>query len=255
MAKDLLGKTALVTGGARGIGRAIALKLGAAGALVAVNYASNAEAARRTVAEVAAAGGQAFAVQARIGEPGAIEALAASLDAELVARTGEPGLDILINNVGAAERGRIGEATPELFDRAIAINLKAPFFVTQALLPRLRESGRVINISTGGTRTPSGDFVTYTMAKAGLELFTTVLARELGPRRIAVNAVLPGYTRTDQVAATVDDPRKADAIAAQIAFGRLGEPDDIADIVHALASPAGRWVTGQFIEASGGFRL
>jgi len=255
MAKDLEGKAALVTGGARGIGRAIALKLGASGALVAVNYAANAEAAQRTVADIEAAGGEAFAVQARIGEPGAIEALARGLDTELARRAGETGLDILVNNVGAAEYGRIDDATPELFDRAIAINLKAPFFVTQAMLPRLREGARIINISTAGTRLASGDFVTYSMAKAGLEMLTTVLAKELGPRKIAVNAVLPGYTRTDQVAATLSNPETAEAIAGQVAFGRLGEPEDIGDFVCALASPAGRWVTGQFIEVSGGFRL
>jgi NAD(P)-dependent dehydrogenase (short-subunit alcohol dehydrogenase family) len=255
MATDLEGKTALVTGASRGIGRAIALRLGAAGALVAVNYAGDGEAAQRTVADIEAAGGRAFAVQARIGEPGAIETLVHRLSAELVRRAGSADLDILVNNVGAAERGRIDDATPELFDRAIAINLKAPFFVIQAMLPRLREGARIINISTAGTRLASGDFVTYSMAKAGLEMLTTVLAKELGPRKIAVNAVLPGYTRTDQVAETLSNPQTAKALAGQIAFGRLGEPEDIGDFVCALASPAGRWVTGQFIEVSGGFRL
>jgi NAD(P)-dependent dehydrogenase (short-subunit alcohol dehydrogenase family) len=255
MAKDLEGKTALVTGAGRGIGRAIARKLGAAGALVAVNYAADAAAAQRTVADIEAAGGAAFAARARIDQPGAPAVLAAALDAELTRRTGGSGLDILVNNVGAAERGRIDDATPELFDRAIGVNLKAPFFVIQALLPRLREGARIINISTAGTRLASGDFVTYSVAKAGLEMLTTVLAKELGPRRIAVNAVLPGYTRTDQVAATLSDPKTAAALAAQVAFGRLGEPEDVGDFVCALASPAGRWVTGQLIEVSGGFRL
>lgn len=255
MAKDLEGKTALVTGGSRGIGRAIALKLGAAGALVAVNYARDDATAEDAVTEIEAAGGGAFALRARIDTPEGLAALGAGLDAELARRTGDVGLDILVNNVGAAEHGRIDAATPELFDRAIAINLKAPFFVIQSLLPRLRDGARIINISTAGTRLASGDFVTYSIAKAGLEMLTTILAKELGPRRIAVNAVLPGYTRTDQVAATLSDPQTAAALAAQVAFGRLGEPEDVGDFVCALASPAARWVTGQFIEVSGGFRL
>jgi NAD(P)-dependent dehydrogenase (short-subunit alcohol dehydrogenase family) len=255
MTRDLEGKTALVTGASRGIGRAIAVRLGAAGALVAVNYATNAEAAAEAVAAVESAGGRAFALPARIGEPGAIETLAKGLERELTARTGEAGLDILVNNIGVAERGSPADCTPEVFDRAITNNLSGPFFVTQALLPRLRDDGRVINISTTGVRIAGADFSAYVIAKAGLEMFTRILAKYLGPRRIAVNTVCPGYTRTDQVAATLADPAVAKALTDAVLFGRLGEPEDIADAVYALASPAGRWITGQTVEASGGFRL
>jgi NAD(P)-dependent dehydrogenase (short-subunit alcohol dehydrogenase family) len=255
MTNDLAGKTALVTGGGRGIGRGIAVRLGAAGALVAVNYARDAKAAQATVAAIEAAGGQAFAVQAQIGAPGAVEQLAATLEAELVRRTGEAALDILVNNIGVAELGTTADCSPEVFDRAIANNLRAPFFVTQAVLPRLRDGGRVINITSTATRIAGPHFAAYCIAKAGLEMFTKILAKDLGPRRITVNAVAPGYTRTDQVAETVNDPVKAKALADGTLFGRLGEPEDIADVVHALASPAGRWVTGQLIEASGGLHL
>jgi NAD(P)-dependent dehydrogenase (short-subunit alcohol dehydrogenase family) len=255
MTKDLAGKTALVTGASRGIGRGIAIRLGVAGALVAVNYATNGAAAADTVAAIEAAGGQAFALQAQLGSPGAIEALAAELGAELGRRTGEAGLDILVNNIGVAERGKPADCTPEVFDRAIANNLRTPFFLTQALIPRLREDGRVINISTTGTRIAGADFAAYCIAKAGLEMFTRILAKELGDRRITVNAVSPGYTRTDQVAGTLSDPATVKALEDAILFGRLGEPEDIGEAVYALASPAGRWITGQIVEASGGFRL
>jgi NAD(P)-dependent dehydrogenase (short-subunit alcohol dehydrogenase family) len=255
MDKDLNGKTALVTGGARGIGRGIAVRLGAAGALVAVNYASNAEAAEATVAAIEAAGGQAFALRARLGEPGAVEGLVAGLASELTRRTGEPGLDILVNNIGVAEYGKPGDCSPEVFDRAIANNLRTPFFLTQALMPQLRDGGRVINISTTGTRIAGADFAAYCIAKAGLEMFTRILAKDLGPRRIAVNVVSPGYTRTDQVAASLSNPATVKALEDGTLFGRLGLPEDIGEVVCALASPAGRWITGQIIEASGGFRL
>jgi NAD(P)-dependent dehydrogenase (short-subunit alcohol dehydrogenase family) len=255
MTKDLAGRTALVTGASRGIGRGIAIRLGAAGALVAVNYAADSGAAAETVAAIEAAGGQAFALQARLGAPGAIEALAGALEAELVRRTGEAGLDILVNNIGVAERGTPADCSPEVFDRAIANNLRTPFFLTQALIPRLREEGRVINISTTGTRIAGADFAAYCIAKAGLEMFTRILAKELGRRGITVNAVSPGYTRTDQVAETLSDPATVKALEDAILFGRLGRPEDIGEAVYALASPAGRWITGQIVEASGGFRL
>ena len=255
MTKDLDGMTALVTGGGRGIGRGIALRLGAAGALVAVNYADNGLAAEDTVRSIETAGGQAFPLKARLGEEGAIKTLADALASELTRRTGQAWLDILVNNVGRAEFGTIATTAPDLFDRAITNNLHVPFFVTQALLPRLRDGGRVINISTAGTRIAGSEFAAYCIAKAGLEMFTQILAKDLGARRITVNTVAPGYVRTDQVAATVNDPAKAKMLEDATLFGRLGNPDDIADFVYALVSSSGRWVTGQRIEAGGGFRM
>jgi NAD(P)-dependent dehydrogenase (short-subunit alcohol dehydrogenase family) len=255
MTKELSGKTALVTGGSRGIGRGIALRLGAAGALVAVNYAENAEAAHDTVKMIEAGGGQAFALKARIGDDGAIDALASALMTELAQRNGEPWLDILVNNIGRAEYGLVATTSPEMFDRAIVNNLRNPFFLTQALLPRLRDGGRIINVSTAGTRIAGTEYAAYCIAKAGLEMFSRILAKELGPRRITVNAIAPGYVRTDQVAATLNDPAKAKILQDLTLFGRIADPDDIADFVYALASSSGRWVTGERIEIGGGFRM
>ena len=251
----LEGKVALVTGGSRGIGRGIAERLAGSGALVAINYASNAKAAMETVAAIESQNGRAFAVQAKLGCPGAIESLVSALDAELKRRTGDVGLDILINNIGGGDYATIETTTYDSFDETFSNNVRAPFFLTQALLPRLKRGGRVINISSVASRLAGVDFITYSMSKAAVDMFTRVLAKHLGPRGIAVNSVAPGFTATETNAEEMNDPAKKKAIEDLTAFGRFGETSDLADFVHALASPAGRWVTGQNIEASGGFRL
>ena len=255
VARVLEGKVALVTGGARGIGRGIAERLAGSGALVAVNYASNDEAAQQTVAAIEAQGGRAFAIRAKLGAPGAIEALVAAFDQEVARRTGSNGLDILINNIGGGDYATIESTTPESYDQTFNNNVRAPFFVTQALLSRLRRDGRVINISSAASRLAGVDFITYSMSKAAVDMFTRVLAKHLGPRGIAVNSVAPGFTANETNAKELNDPAQKKAIEGLTVLGRFGEVSDIADFVHALASPAGRWITGQNIEASGGFRL
>lgn len=255
MTKDLQGKTALVTGGSRGIGRGIATSLGAAGALVAVNYARNAQAAQEAVAIIEAAGGQAFAIQGDVEGADAAPTLATALAVELERRTGSPQLDILVNNVGRAEVGKVAATTPEIFDRMVSVNLRAPFLLTSALIPNLRDGGRVIYITSTASRLAAPDFAAYSITKGALDTLIRVLAKELAPRNITVNGVSPGYTRTDQVAAVVADPAKVKMLADSTLLGRLGEPDDLGDFVAALAGPAGRWVTGQHVEVSGGFRV
>lgn len=255
MLKDLQGKTALVTGGGRGIGRGIAERLAAAGALVAVNYAGNAEAAAIAVSRIKAAGGEAFAVQAKIGEPGEIEKLVAALDREFTARTGSTGLDILINNIGGGGYATIASITAEEFDQTLGNNVRGPFLLTQALLDRLRDHGRVINISSAAPRLAGTTFIAYCIAKAGVDAFTRVLAKELGPRGITVNSVAPGFTAGETNVELVENPGMAEAVKADTALRRIGQPEEIADFVHALVSPAGRWITSQNIDASGGFKL
>jgi 3-oxoacyl-[acyl-carrier protein] reductase len=253
--RDLQGKTALVTGGVRGLGRGIAERLAAAGAIVALNYASNDAAARDTLAAIERQGGAAFTVKAKIGAPGVNEQLLEVLAEEFTRRAGRTSLDILVNNIGGGTYGSVATTTPENFDQVFANNVRAPFFLTQALLPRLCDGGRVINISSAAPRLAGVDFVSYSMAKAALDMFTKVLAKEIGRRKITVNAVAPGFNATEANAALTDDDAARRRIEDMTLFGRFGEPSDIADIVHALASPAGRWVTGQIIEASGGFSL
>jgi 3-oxoacyl-[acyl-carrier protein] reductase len=248
------GKVALVTGASRGIGRAIAVRLAGAGARVAVHYGGSRSEAETTLARVEDAGGTGFLVQADLGAAGAGAALAAAFLAGAEQAGLGRDLDILVNNAGIGRRATIEDVTEAEFDGIIAVNLKAPFFLIQALLPHLREGGRIVNISSMGTRAPYPVMPVYAPSKAGLEALTKLLAVHLGPRGITVNAVMPGATATDMNAGA-RDPEQSKVIAATVALGRVGQPDDIARVVAFLASGDGGWVTGQVLDASGGQRL
>lgn len=248
----LNGKTALVTGGSRGIGREIAERLARDGARVAVHYGRNDAAAKETVAAIEAAGGQAFAVRAELGVSGDAETLWAAFDEHA------EGLDILVNNAGIVESmNPISRVTEEGFDRVFAVNTKAPFFITQLGLPRLRDGGRIINISTGLTRgSATPELIAYSMTKGAIDVLTMTLAKELGPRGITVNAVAPGVVDTDMNAGWLrGDADVWTDVAKQSPFNRVAKGDDVADIVAFLASADSRWVTGQWIDATGGALL
>ncbi|MET9294729.1 glucose 1-dehydrogenase [Streptomyces sp. NPDC003077] len=245
----LTGKTALVTGGSRGIGRAVSERLARDGARVAVHYGRDEAAAKETVAAIEAAGGEAFALQAELGVPGDAAALWAAFDARA------DGLDILVNNAGTTGvRHPIADITERDFDHVFAINTKAPFFVTRLALPRLRDGGRIVNVSTGLTRGGAmPELIAYGMTKGAIDVFTATLAKDLGPRGITVNAVAPGAIDTDMNADWLRaDAEARKAVAEQNAAGRVGEPRDVADIIAFLASDDSRWVTGQWIDATGG---
>ncbi|GAB3391191.1 SDR family oxidoreductase [Amycolatopsis echigonensis] len=247
-------KIALVTGGSKGIGRAIATRLAHDGALVAVHYGSDEAAAKETVSAIEANGGQAFAVQATLGTDGDAATLLDRLASELRERTGEVALDILVNNA-ATGAGSITTATTEDFDRVFAVNVKAPFFLVQRLLPVLRDGGRIVNISSADTRIALPFELAYSMTKGALDVFTRSLAQELGQRGITVNGVAPGPTPTDRTAPMFADERMRAGTAAASALRRVAEPADIADVVAFLASADSRWVTGQVIDATGGMFL
>jgi NAD(P)-dependent dehydrogenase (short-subunit alcohol dehydrogenase family) len=251
---SLTGKTALVTGASRGIGRAIALALGQRGAHVAVHYNAASDAADDVADLIRAAGGQAWTLRADLSAPEAASDLARDLRQTLLERNGDGGLDILVNNAGVGLRALLADVTPQDFDRVLQVNLKSPFFLIQHCLPFLRDNGRIINISSMGTRTAYPEMSVYAPAKAGLEALSLLLAAELGARGITVNAVLPGATSTD-LNQRARDPEISQVIAKTIALGRVGQPEDIADIVAFLASHEGRWITGQSIDATGGQRL
>ncbi|MBL1065089.1 SDR family oxidoreductase [Streptomyces sp. 7-21] len=245
----LVGKTALVTGGSRGIGRAIAERLGRDGARVAVHYGRNETAAKETVAAIEAAGGSAFAVRADLALPEGPATLWTAFDAHA------DGLDILVNNAGIIGASS-GFATTPLaeFDRLFAVNTRAPFFLIQQALGRLRDGGRIVNLSTGLTRSPGAktDVVAYTMTKSALDALTAALAKELGPRGITVNAVAPGAVDTDMNAGWLRTEEAQRHMAETVPLGRVGQPGDIAGVVAALVSDDARWVTGQWIDTSGG---
>ncbi|WP_328793463.1 MULTISPECIES: SDR family oxidoreductase [unclassified Streptomyces] len=247
----LNGKTALVTGGSRGIGRAVALRLAAEGALVAVHHGGNEAAAGGTVARIEAAGGRAFAVAARFGEDGAVDRLFEGLTAGLAGR----GLDILVNNAGISSGNPIAHVTPEELDRLLAVNVSTPFFVVQRALGLLNDGGRIVNMGSTASRFAVSTQIGYTISKAALESMTPSLANELGSRGITVNTVAPGAVRTDMTAGHTAVPEVVAGLESITALGRLGEPEDIADVVGFLAGPQGRWVTGQTIDVSGGTYL
>ncbi|UQX05452.1 SDR family oxidoreductase [Streptomyces sp. RerS4] len=249
----LTGKTALVTGSSRGIGRAIAEKLGREGALVAVHYANGANSAEEVVAAVEGDGGRAFAVRAELGVPGDVDTLFEGLAAGLEERTGSADLDILVNNAGLMAMGAPEEVTPDMFDRMMAVNAKAPFFIVQRALATLRDGGRVINISSGLTRVANPDQVTYGMTKGALEQIALHFSRHLGPRRITVNTVAPGST--DNGGELFKIPEVREALSKLSTFGEVGDPAAVADVVAFLASDDARWVTGAFIDATGGTLL
>jgi NAD(P)-dependent dehydrogenase (short-subunit alcohol dehydrogenase family) len=250
----LSGRTALVTGGSRGIGRSISRRLARDGARVAVHYGSDAVAAKETVAGIEAAGGRAFALQARLGVPGDASALWAAFDGGAERSGWEPGLDILVNNAGITVPKPIGEVTEEDYDRVFAVNVRAPFFVVQQGLTRLRDGGRIINISSGATRIAFPRTIAYSMTKGALDTLTLTLAQALGPRGITVNTVAPGVTDTE-INPTLRDPRIRAELASFSVFDRIGDPSDIADVVAFVAGDDARWVTGQYLDATGGARL
>ncbi len=249
----LTGRTALVTGGSRGIGRGIAERLAREGALVAV-HGRDAETAGRAAEEIERAGGRAFAVAAELGVPGDAEALWAAFDAGLARYDGGHGLDVLVNNAGIGLSGRIHEVDEAGYDRVFAVNAKAPFFVVQHGLARLRDGGRIVNVSSGVTRVAFPGAVAYAMTKGALNTLTLTLAQELGPRGITVNAVLPGIVATD-VNPWLEDPGARARASAYSVFDRVAEAADVADVVAFLASDDARWVTGQNLDASGGSNL
>ncbi|NNG40515.1 SDR family oxidoreductase [Flexivirga sp. ID2601S] len=248
---DLNGKTALVTGAGRGIGRAIALRLGRDGARVVVHYASSGNGAAETVAQIRDSGGDAMAIQAELGVDGDAERLWSAYDEQA------DGVDIIVNNAGVLG-GRIpfAEVTEQTYDEIFAVNTRAPFFVLQHGLSRLRSGGRIVNVSTRfthGARVP--DLAAYAMSKAAIDSLTATLAKELGPRGITVNAVGPGATATDMNAARLASEEGRAEMAALSPLARIAQPEDVADIVAFLASDDARWVTGQWVDASGGSML
>ncbi|WP_084773189.1 SDR family oxidoreductase [Nonomuraea candida] len=244
------GRTALVTGSSRGIGRATALRLAGEGALVAVHYASNKEAAEQTLASIERAGGSAFAVRAELGMPGDVEELFEGLEAGLRAHHGSVTLDILVNNAGVLAAGEPEEVTRAQLEHLFAVNSTAPFLIVQRALRILAEGGRIINISSGLTRIGNPAVVPYAMTKGALEQLARHLARHLAPRGITINTVAPGVT--DNGGPTYADPETVAVMARQSAFNRVGQTRDIADVVAFLASEEARWITGAFVDATGG---
>ncbi|MFD9831925.1 SDR family oxidoreductase [[Kitasatospora] papulosa] len=248
---DLTGRTALVTGASRGIGQTIAARLAAEGATVVVHFGTDESGAAATVEAVERVGGSAFSVRAELGVDGDVETLFAGVEAGLAGRP----LDILVNNAAAAPAGPLGVTTRAEFDHLFAVNVRAPYFIIERALPLLSEGARIVSVSSVATRMANSTQTSFAMTKGAIETMTKTIAVQLGPRRITVNAVAPGATRTATNGAVFDTPGLTEQISGMTALNRLGGPDDIADVVAFLASHSARWVTGQIIDASGGLFL
>ncbi|MCF3124462.1 MULTISPECIES: SDR family NAD(P)-dependent oxidoreductase [Streptomyces] len=243
----LNGRTALVTGGSRGIGRAVVQRLAAEGAAVVFGYHRDAVAAETCAAEVIGGGGTAHAVQADLADLDQVRRLVETADTLL------HGLDVVVNNAADPEQLDIAKATPGHYDRLMAVNARAPFFVMQHALDVLRDGGRVINISSIAAAMSAPGAAVYAGSKAALERFTTTAAQEFGPRGITVNAIAPGTVDTDMLRG-LHDERSRQALAAVTPLRRLGEGADIAGVVAFLAGRDAAYVTGQIIPVNGGLR-
>lgn len=246
MGELLTGKVAIVTGSSRGIGRTIAQQLAANGAKVVINYASNRTQAEAVVEEIRYKGGEAIAIQANVGKVAEIEQLfQATLE-----KYGQ--LDILVNNGGIMITKPILEVTEDEYDRQMDVNAKGTFFACQQAALHMAKNGSIINFSTSVVNQMFPTYSVYAGSKGAVEQFTRQLAKELGPRGITINAVAPGPINTE-LFTEGKSQEQIEGIGKMNAFGRIGGPQDISEVVLFLASPTSQWITGQTIRVNGGF--
>jgi len=249
-------KIAIVTGGSRGLGKNTALKLAEKGVDVILTYHQRAGDAEAVVAEIQRLGRKAAALQLDVSQSRTFPAFAAEVRALLQRVWERDRFDVLVNNAGQGVHAPFAETTEEQFDALVNTHLKGVFFLTQSLLPLIADGGRIVNLSTGLTRFAFPGYAAYASMKGAVEVLTRYLAKELGPRGIAVNAVAPGAIATDFGGGAVrDNPQLQGMIASQTALGRVGQADDIGGVIASLVQDDNRWINAQRIEASGGMFL
>lgn len=249
-------KIALVTGGSRGLGRNMALRLAELGIDVVLTYNHNEQKAGEVVKEIQSFGQNAVAFQLDTSNVQGFDEFFKEVTAHLKAQRGSTNFDFLINNAGTALYAPFVETTEAQFDEALNIHYKGVFFLTQKALPFLNDGGRIINISSGLARFSVPGSSTYASMKGAIEVLTRYLAKELGPRGITANVVAPGAIETDFGGGHIRDNKAAnEGVASMTALGRAGLPEDIGGVVAFLCTENGRWINGQRIEASGGMNL
>jgi len=246
-------KITLVTGSSRGLGRNTALSIARHGGDVVVTYHSRSDEAQAVVAEIQSLGRKAVALQLDTGDVAAFAPFAERLRSALRDTWSRDTLDHLINNAGHGDYALIGDTTEAQFDGLVNVHFKGVYFLTQTLLPLIADGGRIVNLSSGLTRTSFPGYAVYAAAKGAVEVLTRYMAKELGARGIAVNTVAPGAIETDFGGGAVrDNPDINKLFAGMTALGRVGVPDDIGPMIASLLSQDNRWVTAQRIEVSGG---
>lgn len=247
---------ALITGASRGLGKNTALKLAELGTDVILTYQRNAADAQDVVRRIEALGRRAVALPLDVADTGSFGAFAEQVRVALREVWQREHFDHLVNNAGVGVHASFAETTEAQFDTLMNTHLKGTFFLTQKLLPLLADGGRILNVSSGLARFSLPGYAAYATMKGGVEVLTRYLAKELGPRGIAVNVIAPGAIETDFGGGAVRDNAQLNAfVASQTAMGRAGLPDDIGGAVAALLQPGNRWMTGQRIEVSGGMFL
>jgi NAD(P)-dependent dehydrogenase (short-subunit alcohol dehydrogenase family) len=243
----------LITGGSRGLGRSAALAAAQSGIDVVLTYRQQAAEAQAVVAEIQALGRRAVALPLDVGDVASFGAFASQLAQALQSGWQRERFDFLVNNAGMGVHAPFAETTEAQFDALVNVHLKGVFFLTQRLLPLMNDGGRILNLSSGLARFALPGYAAYAAMKGAIEVLSRYLAKELGPRGIAVNVVAPGAIETDFGGGAVRDNVELNAfIAGQTALGRVGVAEDIGPLVAALLQPATRWVNAQRIEASGG---
>jgi len=248
-------KIAIVTGGSRGLGRNTVLQLAQRGVHSIFTYNSNRADADKVVAAVSETGAKAIALQLETGNTGSFDAFVQSVQKAL-AELGAERFDYLVNNAGTSHHAAFDKVTEEELDGLYNVHFKGVFFLTQKLLPHINDGGRILNVSSGLTRVSYPGSSAYASMKGAVEVLTRYLAKELGPRGIAVNTVAPGAVATDFSGGMVrDNPEVNKMVAGATALGRVGLPDDIGPMIASLLSEDNRWVNAQRIEVSGGMGL
>ena len=249
-------KIAVITGGSRGLGKNIALRLAAYGADAIITYHSRKDEADAVVSEIETHVQKALALQLNVADTTSFDGFMRQVSNALEDKWGRDKFDFLINNAGIGATATIAQTTEEIFDSLFNVHFKGVYFLTQKAIPLINDNGCVINISSGLTRFTLPGYSAYASMKGAVDTFTKYIAKELGDRGITANSVAPGAIETDFTKPSFDaDPQRKEMIASLTALGRVGVPDDIGGVVAFLCSEDGRWVNGQRLEASGGIFL
>ncbi|NVO04883.1 MAG: SDR family oxidoreductase [Rhodoferax sp.] len=249
-------RIAIITGGSRGLGKSTALHLAKAGVDVILTYQAQEAAARAVDTEIEAMGRKAVALQLDVAQSGTFAGFAEQVRAALHSHWDTERFQVLVNNAGTGVHASLVDTTEAQFDALVNVHFKGTFFLTQKLLPLMADGGRIVNLSSGLARFALPGYAAYGAMKGAVETLTKYMAKELGPRGIAVNVVAPGAIATDFGGGAVRDNAQLNAfVASQTALGRVGEADDIGAMIASLVSSDNRWINAQRIEVSGGMML